>query len=139
MLEKIIKDWIELYPEGKILKYGTNALDETLVAVYSNSVVYLLGRSYPTIMYAPKIILSRVDEQHWHIEDILMKHNDIGNGSFAMTALLEYAADNNIKLITGHLSPVDNDHKSRRDHYYKKFGFIVTENSIRKELNSDEK
>ena len=129
-MQEILNNWKEMYPKGKILKYGKNALDDSLVAVYSNNSIYLLGKSYPTIMYAPKILLSRPDKHHIHVEDILMKHNNIGNGTFAMLALFEYAKAEGVTLITGDLSPVDNDHKQRRDHYYKKLGFDVTETYV---------
>ena len=134
MLNRILNNWKEMYPEGKVLKYGKNALDDSLIAVYSNNSIYLLGESYPTIMYAPKIIISRPEPNHIHIEDILMKHNNIGNGTFAMLALFEYAKSEGVNLITGYLSPVDNDHKQRRDHYYNKLGFVVTETNITKVL-----
>jgi hypothetical protein len=63
-----------------------------------------------------------------------MKNNSIGNGSIAMMALLLYAQKHCVKTITGSLSSVDDDHKVRRDNYYRKFGFNVTRCRIEKNL-----
>lgn len=133
-LKNIVKSWQELYPNGKIILFDENSIDELLIAVYSNNTIYLLGESFPTILYAPKIVFSMITPAHLHIEDILMKHNNVGNGTIAMNALLLFAQQNNIQLITGNLSTVDEDHKARRDHFYKKFGFDVTDTYIRKSL-----
>ena len=50
-------------------------------------------------------------------------------------AILPYAKECGVEMITGHLSAVDNDHKERRDHYYEKFGFDVKEKNI---INKEE-
>lgn len=136
-LKKIADEWIESHKDGEILLFCQNSLDEEVVAVYSNNTIYLLGRSYPTVLFAPKMLLSLTAEGI-KIEDVLCKQNNIGNGSILMKALFEYCKRHKITLITGYLSSVDNDHKARRDHYYSKFGFIVTEHSITKELTYEE-
>lgn len=50
-----------------------------------------------------------------------------GYGSRLMEELLEYAKDNNFVGIEGNLSKEDLDHKDRLHHFYRKFGFIITE------------
>ena len=132
-IEKIAKDWMDSHQDGEILLKCQNTLDDEIVSVYSNNTIYLLGPSYPTVIFAPKMLLSRQDSDI-KIEDVLCKQNNIGNGSILMLSLFEYCKRHNIQRITGYLSSVDNDHKSRRDHYYKKFGFTLTEHSLLKEL-----
>ena len=68
---------------------------------------------------------------HLHIEDVLMKTNNIGNGSIALKSLIEYSKLIGVNTITCYLSSVDDDHKNRRNHYYEKFGFDVKETSIK--------
>ena len=130
-LVNIVYDWLDFY-NGLFLLSAKDKTDNVLVAVYYRDVIYLLGESYPTIMYAPKMLLSIVDDTHVHIEDILVKNNNNGNGSILMNALFKFAKSKNIDLITGDLSPIDNDHKDRRNHYYEKFGFKITENMVSK-------
>lgn len=130
---KIINDWNEFHQDGEIVLISKNNLDDTLVAVYSNNTIYLLSETYFNFVTAPRIIFSK-NGNVLNIEDVLMKSNNIGNGTVAMNALFLYAKINNIKYITGHLSSVDDDHKMRRDHFYKKFGFTINSDSIYKEL-----
>lgn len=133
-LKKLSDDWIDSHKDGEILLICQNSLDDEVISVYSNNTIYLLGRKYPTVLFAPKMLLSKT-ENGIKIEDVLCKQNNIGNGSILMSSLFEYCKRHNIMHITGFLSSVDNDHKERRDHYYTKFGFTVTENSIAKDLS----
>ena len=132
-LNKIETEWMSSHKDGEILLKCKNALDDEVVSVYSNNTIYLLGRSYPTILFAPKMLLS-ITSNEIKIEDVLCKQNNIGNGSILMLSLFEFCKRHHITKITGYLSDVDNDHKSRRDHYYKKFGFTITDHSISKEV-----
>lgn len=136
-LDDITKDWIDFHQDGEILLKCKNSLDDELVSVYSNNTIYLLGRRYPTVLFAPKMLLSQAPGEV-KIEDVLCKQNNIGNGSILMLSLFEFCKRHNIRKITGYLSSVDDDHKERRDHYYKKFGFVVTEHSISKEITYEE-
>lgn len=52
-----------------------------------------------------------------------------GYGSLMMEKLLHYAEENDFDYIYGNLSKVDLDHKERLHHFYRKFGFIISENS----------
>lgn len=131
---EVARDWMSYYDDAMYLGCENNKIGDTVVALYHNNTIYLLGDVYKTIMYAPKILFHKVDENHIHIDDVLMKHNDVGNGGIAMRALFKYAKKNGVKKITGSLSKVDDDHRSRRDHYYKKFGFDVSEFQIIKNL-----
>ena len=45
-----------------------------------------------------------------------------------MFPLYTVAKENGYKTIYGHLSKVDLEHKDRLYHFYKKFGFEITEN-----------
>ncbi len=51
-----------------------------------------------------------------------------GYGTLMMQKLISFAKENGYKTIYGHLSTVDLDHKDRLYHFYKKFGFEITEN-----------
>ena len=127
----IVHEWLET-ANSEFIGISKNKLDDSVLVLYRYNTIYLMGRTYQTVMYAPKIMFHRVSDTHLHIDDVLMRTNDIGNGSIAMEGLLFYAKLNNIEMITGDLSSVDDDHKSRRDHYYEKFGFEVLEHSIKK-------
>lgn len=136
-LDTIAKEWMDTHQDGEILLKCKNTLDDEVVSVYSNNIIYLLGTSYPTVIFAPKMLLSKTPNGI-KIEDVLCKQNNIGNGSILMLSLFEFCKRHKIQNITGYLSSVDNDHKSRRDHYYHKFGFTVTEHSISKEIPYEE-
>lgn len=125
------------YDDGLYLGCEINKADNYVVALYHNETIYLIGTAYKSIMYAPRIMFNHLSESHIHIEDILMKHNNVGNGSIAMRALLLYAKLNGIATITGYLSSIDNDHKERINHYYTKFGFKVSKSSIAKKMEDN--
>jgi hypothetical protein len=130
----ITNEWFDYYDDAEYLGCRTNKLGNVLVSLYHNNTIYLLGEVYQTIMYAPKIMFHHVLPDHIHIDDMLMKHNDVGNGSIAMEALFLYANSKNINTITGSLSSIDEDHSARRNYFYQKFGFEVKPNSIIKYL-----
>ena len=50
-----------------------------------------------------------------------------GYGSMMMEKLLEFALENEYSLIYGNLAECDLGHKDRLLHFYRKFGFIITE------------
>ena len=126
--------WLGEHADGRYLGCYVNKLGDVVVALYSHNAIYLLGEAYRTIMYAPKLIFHTPLSGHIHIDDVLVKHNNVGNGSAVMAALLVYAEQSGVKKITGSLSSVDDDHKSRREAYYTKFGFSVNGSTIIKEL-----
>lgn len=68
-----------------------------------------------------------------NIGDIQVDKIDLGCGSLAMQALLDFAKEHRYSKITGWLSPVDRDHFDRLEHFYRKFGFNVEFNSDRTE------
>ena len=55
---------------------------------------------------------------------------NIDNGTVAMNALIKYAYKIGAKNIDGTLSSVDDDHTDRRNHFYKKFGFVISNSGI---------
>ena len=63
--------------------------------------------------------------------DIIVRNNNIGNGSILMNYFMEYCKTTNAKYIAAWLSPVDMDHFDRLEHFYKKYGFSVTFNGYR--------
>lgn len=126
--------WLDEHEDGRYLGCYVNKLGDVVVALYSRNTIYLFGEAYRTIMYAPKLMFHTPSSDHIHIDDVLVKHNSVGNGSAVMSALLFYAQQNGVKKITGFLSSVDDDHKKRRDKYYEKFGFRVDDSAIIKEL-----
>ena len=78
---------------------------------------------------------TKKDESTFLIGDIFCKceqdpwkYVNKGYGSKLMEAMLDFAAENDIHNIIGNLSIVDLDHKERLHHFYKKFGFTITEN-----------
>lgn len=127
---RILNEWTEDYGDVVFIDLLPNKLDEYLLCIYHYKTIYLIGPSYPTILYAPKIMFQMKSHNHLHIDDVLMKTNDIGNGSVAMQGLIQYSKLIGVSHITGYLSSVDDDHKNRRNHFYEKFGFDVGENNI---------
>ena len=130
----LIEEWFENYCDVEYLSCEVNKCGNVVVALYHNKAIYLLGECYRTIMYAPKIMFSIFENRRLHIDDVLMKTDNVGNGSIAMRALLKYSKNHNVKKITGYLSTADNSHKARRNHYYEKFGFSVYESNVVLEL-----
>ena len=55
------------------------------------------------------------------------KNYNKGYGTAMMQKLIEYAKENGYSRIYGNLSDVDIGHKDRLYHFYKKFGFEITE------------
>ncbi len=60
------------------------------------------------------------------IHDNQKKYNK-GYGSAMMQKLIEYSKENGYSRLYGNLSDVDIGHKERLYHFYKKFGFEITE------------
>lgn len=60
------------------------------------------------------------------IHDSQRKYNK-GYGSAMMIKLIEYAKENGYSRLYGNLSVVDLNHKDRLYHFYRKFGFEITE------------
>lgn len=60
------------------------------------------------------------------IHDSEKKYNK-GYGTAMMQKLIEYAQENGYSRLYGNLSDVDIGHKDRLYHFYKKFGFEITE------------
>ena len=126
-----LEEWKKSYGDVVFIDLLPNKLDEYLLCIYHYKTIYLIGPSYPTTLYAPKLMFQMKSSNHLHIEDVLMKTNNIGNGSIALKSLIEYSKLIGVNTITGYLSSVDDDHKNRRNHYYEKFGFDVKETSIK--------
>ena len=55
------------------------------------------------------------------------KNYNKGYGSAMMQKLVEYAKENSYSLLYGNLSDIDIGHRDRLYHFYKKFGFEITE------------
>jgi hypothetical protein len=130
----------KVFTNPKIVAIGKNKRGEELFVVevlrQSSLNVYLLGKSYDGVVFAPRImgtvyINSYLEQNYIHIEDIDMVHNDVGNGQIAMKYYLRLAKNLGVEYIDGWLSPTDNGHFDRSEHYYKKFGFEVTFNENR--------
>ena len=138
----IIKRIFDLFPNAEIVGLERNKNDEELIIVINKNTIYLFGERYQVIDGLPRIYFDIIKEGHEviceekyiHIIDILMKDNEIGNGTVAMNALIKYANKIGVKYIDGTLSFVDDDHADRRNHFYKKFGFVISNSSIKLEL-----
>ena len=74
-------------------------------------------------------IIKHNDENCLYIGDILRfsknKYYNKGIGTMMMNELIDYAKMNNYHEIRGELSTVDNEHKDRLHHFYRKFGFEI--------------
>ena len=55
------------------------------------------------------------------------RHINKGYGTLLMQKLIQYAKENNYNAITGTLVDKDADHRERQIHFYKKFGFEISE------------
>lgn len=137
-----IKKIFEIFPDAAIIGLDKNKNGEELIIVLdNNNAIYLFGERYQEREELPRIYFTVIkqkvgmsEEKYIHISDVLMSDNNIGNGTVAMKALLQYAKKNNVKYIEGSLSATDDDHADRRDYYYKKFGFTVKDSKIRLDL-----
>lgn len=134
--ESILNDMTE--NKYHLLDYAVNKVNDFVIVAMKNNAIYLFGCPYKTIMYAPKLMFHLIGQNHIHIDDILVRHKNVGNGSIMMKSLLKFAKTHNISLITGDLSSIDDDHKARRNHYYEKFGFQVKSTYITKNLKEVE-
>lgn len=138
----IIKRIFDLYPNAEIVGLDKNKKDEELVIVINKDTLYLFGERYQGEMGLPRIFFEIIEEEYQyvlkkrylHIIDFLMEDNNIGNGTIAMNALIKYAYKIGAKYIDGTLSSVDDDHADRRNHFYEKFGFVISNSSIKLEL-----
>lgn len=138
----LVKRIFNLLPKAHIIGLDKNKNNEELIIALNDNTIYLFGERYQGIMGLPRIYFEigkkeqefGFEERYIHIIDILMEDNEIGNGSVAMKALIKYAKKIDAKYINGTLSSVDNDHADRRNHFYKKFGFAITNSSIKLEL-----
>lgn len=133
----LIDEWTKSSSDAKYLGCMKNKLGDIVVILYKYNTIYLMGETYRTIMYAPKIMFHKVDNGHLHIDDVLTRYNNIGNGSILMESFLKYASENGFDLITGDLSIIDEDHKDRRNHFYEKFGFEVGDKIIKKIMGKE--
>lgn len=76
----------------------------------------------------PKLLASfSEDYSGIEIHDIVIeeKYANKGYGSILMTHLITLAEDRKVKVITGWLSKVDENHAERLHHFYQKHGFKV--------------
>lgn len=130
----------KVFTHPEIIAIEKNKRGEELIVVRAHRrcslEVYLLGKSYDGVISAPRIISSvyinqELNQNYIYIEDIYAVDNNIGNGQILMKYFLELAKTLGVEYIDGWLSPKDNDHFDRSEHYYKKFGFEVTFNENR--------
>lgn len=131
-----VKQIFHKFPDAEIIGLEENKEQQELIIVLCGDTIYLFGENYQVPNKAPRIYFKiyETPEKHIHIVDILMKENNIGNGSVAMKALIKYAKKIDAKWIGGTLSSVDDDHADRRNHFYEKFGFNIDNSSIKLEL-----
>lgn len=143
----LINNFFSLFSTGLIIDIATNKRQEELIVALTydycidNKYILLYGGRYQGVSGLPRIlfkvnkqVITGLEKKYIYIEDILMENNNIGNGTIAMNALIKYARIINAQWISGSLSPVDNDHAERRDHFYEKFGFIIKDSKIRLNL-----
>ena len=137
----IVERVFELFPNSEIVGIKANNIGDELIIVINDGALYLFGEKYQGILGLPRIFFEfryinsgPFPIKYIHITDVLMKDDNIGNGSIAMEALIKYAKKNDVKWIEGYLSPVDDDHTDRRNHYYEKFGFKIEKSTVKLEI-----
>lgn len=131
-----IKQIFREFPDAEIIGLEENKKHQELIIVLCDDTIYLFGENYQVFAGAPRIHFEIRDrpQKHINIIDVLMKDDNIGNGSVAMKALIKHAKKIDAKWIGGTLSNVDDDHADRRNHFYEKFGFNIDDSSIKLEL-----
>lgn len=138
--DDLIKRISDIDPDSKIVGTETNKNGEKLIVTEwlspRNLWIKLYGQSYKGINNLPRI-MSTINKNAYthdnfiHINDIIMVNDDIGNGSIAMKYFIKAAEQLEVDYISGSLSPEDQDHFDRSQHYYEKFGFDVEFNAKR--------
>lgn len=79
------------------------------------------------------VLTSVLEDGVLNIGSIQIDKINLGCGSLAMKAFLDFAKEQKYHKITGWLSPIHLDHFDRLEHFYKKFGFNVEFKSDRTE------
>ena len=129
--------WEKEHKDGIYLGEEKNKIDENVTICYNYNTIYLIGEEYRSLMKRPKLLFTQIDKNTYKIEDIYCIHNNIGNGTLLIKGLERYIkqtnSDKNIKII-GFLSDIDKNHKERQICFYKKNGFSIIENHIKKLL-----
>lgn len=77
------------------------------------------------------------EKKRLFIEDFVLSEKNVGNGGLLMEGLHKIAERNKLCEIIGSLSPVDEkteEDKARRNGFYQKHGFEISNNSIYKKL-----
>lgn len=69
-----------------------------------------------------------------HIEDWHCEIEDMGYGSVFMTHIITYLKLAGYRYLTGYICPADFGHEDKLRHFYKKFGFTITDYSDRRAL-----
>jgi hypothetical protein len=112
-----IVDWIRYKEDSKFLDiklYNSND------GINAHPACWMKIKKYP-------------ESNKMEVQDITGGYKNIGLGSIAMNALIQYANNNNIKKIFGEISLVDWDHIGRLKHFYSKFDFEITLDEMNKQ------
>ena len=98
----------------------------------SEGKIYILGTKFRSTMSSQKLFFDICEKEidgkiqkYIYITDVLTTGSE-GRGSLAMEALISYAKENKFAWIQGERAIVDEnteEHKLRRDNYYKKYNF----------------
>jgi len=127
------------FSDARIVGIEKNKREEELLVVMRGKDIYLFGERYqgnkplPRLYY--KIVPARDNEfEYIYIQDVQAVDANIGNGSIILKTLVEYAKECGARKIVGNLSIADADNADRRNHYYEKFGFKVSESRIELDL-----
>ena len=115
---------IEQNKMGKELYVCEIALDKSL-STYLFDFFYRTGN--PSYGIESTICMDHESYSRYvFIEDIRVQNINTGEGSIAMEYFLKTAKSLGFIKVVGELSPVDNNHFDRLEHFYNKFGFTVT-------------
>ena len=131
-LKKLTQDWVNNYG-GQLILASKNKWDEEVAVIYKNGTLYLAGPRYKSPVFAPKMYVS-LQGSKMYIQDMLVKDINIGNGSILMKALFRMCEKWGVREILGYMSPVDDDHKERRNYFYQKHNFSIRGNWAIKRL-----
>ena len=109
-------------PDNTLEQYAFKLLKQNLPALRNK-----VGEAHGRFLYNDEIS-HRVYQFEMWIDDFFITEPNNGLGSILMRELVKYAKAQNVMYIRGAFSHIDDNNTSRREHFYTKHGFKVSEN-----------
>ncbi|MGN0496931.1 MAG: hypothetical protein ACI4GW_11950 [Lachnospiraceae bacterium] len=134
---EIIYNIFEKYQDAKIIGIEKNLEGEEFFVVLQVKMETILlinefNLNCASLLYYE---IYQGDTKKIELVDLLPRRVNLHEGEILVSALINYGKEINATKIFGKLSPVDNDHKDRRNHFYEKMGFTINGSKIEMELN----